>query len=142
VTYHNFTFKCLYTDTSGKTHELLQCEHCGQVKLGQERPGERGVMGPYNPDNGRDTCPTPEEREASLAASGALAAEWRTAREEELERRRGAIRFRAEAAGVTPNELSFSREEAEALYKAGYSSGYESGADGGSFEGALRELGR
>lgn len=143
---HEWQFSCLYQlSGSPVVRELLRCVHCDQEKLGiarDARPGEHGVTGPYNVWNERDTCPTAVEIEERLAEHSRFAAGNRAAREAALAARREDVQRRAFAAGVPQQQLPFSREEAEALYRAGYASGSERGADGGSFEAAVRDLGR
>lgn len=139
---HEWSFRCLYTNTANETFELLRCDHCGEEKLGKPRPGEYGAMGPYNVYNGQEFCTPQEEKDARRRASEREWAEFRKAEERALYERQEKVWARAEAAGVLVSELPFSLDEARALYDAGYSSGLERGADGDSFEQALRKLGR
>lgn len=142
---HNWEFETVYTDTSYRSFELLHCTNCKQQKLGKELHDVRGVMGPYNVYNGRNTCPTPEEVQQAKDRQEQSRQQYLAEQERErteLERKSDAVLTRSVLAGVSLNELPFTLEEARALYEAGYESGLERGADGGSFEGALRQLGR
>ena len=107
-----------YTNTAYQTFEFSICAKCGQGKLGEPRPNERGVLGPYKIWNGRDTCPTEEELAEARACNAAIAETLRNARDAyDLERR--AI---AERHGIDP-------DVAERFYEERRAFGHEQGDD-------------